>query len=187
MPKLGMEPIRRTALVQATIEEIGAQRSMDVTVSQIARRAGVSSGLAHHYLGSKEQIFATAMRHILTIYGAEIREGLAQASTPRGRIEAIIRASFSAAQFQPEMVAAWMIFYVQAQKSAVAKRLLYIYQRRLHSNLLHAFRQLGGDALLRTRGLAAMIDGIYIRQALQADPMEPETAITVLMQYLDNN
>ena len=48
MPKLGMEPIRREALVKATIAEIGAAGSLDVTVSQIARRAGMSSALAHH-------------------------------------------------------------------------------------------------------------------------------------------
>ena len=48
MPKLGMEPIRRAALVDATITEIGKSGTLDVTVSQIAKRAGMSSALAHH-------------------------------------------------------------------------------------------------------------------------------------------
>ncbi|MEJ6503035.1 MAG: transcriptional regulator BetI, partial [Rhodobacter sp.] len=38
MPKLGMEPIRKAALVKATILEIGRLRSLDVTVTQIAKR-----------------------------------------------------------------------------------------------------------------------------------------------------
>ena len=67
MPKLGAEPIRRAALVKATIEAVGAAGSLDVTVAQIARRAGMSSALAHHYFGSKEQIFLAAMRSILTL------------------------------------------------------------------------------------------------------------------------
>lgn len=70
MPKLGMEPIRKAALVKATILEIGRLRSLDVTVTQIAKRAGMSSALAHHYFGSKDEIFLAAMRHILTIYAA---------------------------------------------------------------------------------------------------------------------
>ena len=41
MPKLGMEPISKAALVKATIAEIGAVGSLDVTVAQIARRAGM--------------------------------------------------------------------------------------------------------------------------------------------------
>jgi len=181
-----MEPIRRSALVEATIHEIGACGSLDVTVSQIARRAGMSSALAHHYFGSKEQIFAAAMRHLLTIYGAEVRGALVMAATPRARIEAVIRASFGPAQFRTEMVSAWLNFYVQAQKSDEARRLLHIYQRRLRSNLHHAIRQIAPrQAHVLTRGLAAMIDGLYIRQALRAEPLEPERAIDVLLHYVD--
>ena len=69
MPKVGMEPIRRQALIDATILEIGEVGSLEVTVGRIARRAGVSSGLAHHYLGGKDQILLAAMRHILKIFG----------------------------------------------------------------------------------------------------------------------
>ena len=188
MPKVGMEPIRRSALVEATIHEIGAHGTLDVTVSQIAKRAGMSSALAHHYFGSKEQIFAAAMRHILTLFGAEVRGAMLMAKTPRDRIEAIIRASFAPAQFRPEFVSAWLNFYVQAQKSDEARRLLHIYQRRLRSNLNHAFRQIAGaDARTLTRGMAAMIDGLYIRQDLRADPMSPSTAIDVLLHYLDTS
>ena len=181
MPKIGMEPIRRTALVEATISEIGAHGSLDVTVAQIARRAGMSSALAHHYFGSKEQMFVAAMRHILTLYGAEVRGALIMAKSPRERIEAIIRASFTPAQF-------WLNFYVQAQRSDEARRLLHIYQRRLRSNLHHAFRALAPDeARTLTRGLAAMIDGLYIRQALREGPMQPGLAIDVLLHYLDTS
>jgi len=183
-----MEPIRRSALVEATIHEIGAQGTLDVTVSQIAKRAGMSSALAHHYFGSKEQMFAAAMRHILSLYGAEVRGALIMAKTPRERIEAVIRASFAPAQFRPEFVSAWLNFYVQAQKSEEARRQLHVYQGRMRSNLYHAFRQIAGaDARTLTRGLAAMIDGLYIRQALRSDPMSPAAAIDVLFHYLDTS
>ncbi len=189
MPKQGMEPLRRSALVEATIHEIGAHGSLDVTVSQIAKRAGVSSALAHHYFGSKEQIFTAAMRHILSLLGAEARGALAMAKTPRDRIEAIIRACFSPSQFQSATVSAWLNFYVQAQKSTPAQRLLNIYQRRLRSNLRHAIRAAGEhDPDLTqelTRGLAAMIDGLYLRQALTETPLDGDEAIGLLMAYVD--
>lgn len=186
MPKLGMEPIRRSALVDATIHEIGKCGTLDVTVSQIARRAGMSSALAHHYFGSKEQIFTAAMRHILSLYGAEVRARLSHATSPRARIDAIIEASFAPRQFKPETVSAWLNFYVQAQKSDEARRLLNIYQRRLRSNLHHAFAQVstGEDARTLTRGLAAMIDGLYLRQALRNDPLSAQNAIDVLQHYV---
>jgi TetR/AcrR family transcriptional repressor of bet genes len=183
-----MEPKRRLELVEATVHEIGTRGTLDVTVSQIARTAGISSALAHHYFGSKEQLFAAAMRHILKLYGAEVRGALAMATTPRMRIEAIIRASFAPTQFRPEMVSAWMNFYVQAQKSADARRLLHVYQSRLRSNLMHDLRALGcPDPMMLTHGLAAMIDGLYIRQALRDDPLEADTALQVLLHYLDTS
>ena len=168
MPKIGMEPLRRAALVEATIQEIGAAGSLDVTVSKIAKRAGMSSALAHHYFGGKDQIFLAAMRQTLTDYGTEVRAALATAHTPHARVEAVIRASFTSTNFRKEVIAAWLNFYVLAQTSAGAKRLLHIYQRRLHSNLCCGLRPLVGDRADAVAGmLAALIDGIYLRRGLQ--------------------
>ncbi|MEP2030957.1 MAG: transcriptional regulator BetI [Paracoccaceae bacterium] len=166
MPKLGMEPIRRDALVKAAIAEIGAVGSLDVTVSQIAQRAGMSSGLAHHYFGGKKQIFEAAMRHILREYADEVRSALAKATTHNDRAEAIIHANFAPSCFTPETISAWMTFYVRAQNDASALRLLRLYQGRLRSNLTHALRGRCADPVLAADTLAALIDGFYIRAAL---------------------
>ena len=167
MPKLGMEPIRKAALVNATISEIGRTGSLDVTVSQIAKRAGMSSALAHHYFGGKEDMFLAAMRHVLTLYGAEVRGALAVAQGPEARVEAVVRASFSPANFRREVVGAWLNFYVMAQTMPEAARLLDVYQRRLRSNLRHALRPLvGARAAVVAEALAALIDGVYLRQVL---------------------
>ncbi len=186
MPKLGMEPIRRDALVKATISEIGRAGSLDVTVAQIAKRAGMSSGLAHHYFGGKDQIFIAAMRHILGIYGAQVRGALAVAKGPRARLEAIIRASFEAGNFRSEVISAWMNFYVQAQTSAGAKRLLHVYQARLRSNLLHDLRPLvGARAPMLADNIAALIDGLYIRHALRGADPDGKAASERVLDYLD--
>lgn len=170
MPKLGMEPVRRKALVTATIAEIGRHGSLDVTVAQIARRAGMSSALAHHYFGNKEQMFLAAMRHTLTLYGAETRGALAMARTPHDRIEAILRASFSSTNFRLETIAAWLNFYVMAQRVPEATRMLRIYQARLRSNLTHALRPDHGDrAPALADRIAAQIDGLYLRRSIGRD------------------
>ena len=185
MPKLGMEPIRKAALVKATITEIGRAGSLDVTVSQIAKRAGMSAALAHHYFGSKEEMFLAAMRHVLTLYGAEVRGALAVADGPEARLRAILRASFSAGNFRRETVGAWLNFWVLAQTVPEAKRLLAIYQGRLRSNLLANLRGLAGDrAELIAAGLGALIDGLYLREGLKAGPPDAASAVAVAMNYL---
>lgn len=185
MPKLGMEPIRKAALVNATILEIGRTGSLDVTVSQIAKRAGMSSALAHHYFGGKEAMFLAAMRHVLTLYGAEVRGALAAVCGHEARLAAIVRASFSAANFRREVVGAWLNFYVLAQTVPEARRLLAVYQRRLRSNLLHDLRPLVGDrAEAVADTLGALIDGVYLRQVLSRDVPDRLAAVRLVLGQL---
>ncbi|OUD09197.1 transcriptional regulator BetI [Marivivens niveibacter] len=186
MPKVGMEPIRRAALVQATIDEIGASGSLDVTVSQIAKRAGMSSALAHHYFGGKEQIFLAAMRHTLAVYAAEVRGALGMADSPRTRIEAIVRAGFGTTNFRREVVSAWLNFYVLAQTSGEAGRLLNVYQRRLHANLLYNLRPLVGDKAEEVaQRIGGLIDGIYLREALGTKTTNGSKATAMVLAALD--
>lgn len=180
MPKVGMEPIRRASLIKATIAEIGAAGSLEVTVSRIARRAGMSSALAHHYFGSKEAMFLAAMRHVLAVYAAEIRGALSAARGPEDRARAVIRASFTPTNFRREVSAAWLNFYVLAQTLPEARRLLAVYHGRLESNLRHALRPLLGEgAGLIAKQIAVMIDGAYLHAVL--GPGQPDGPATVAM------
>ena len=83
MPKVGMEPLRRKALIDATILAIGERGTLDVTMSEIAGRAGVSSALAHHYFGAKEDLLQATMRHLLSELNADGRAALRASATPR--------------------------------------------------------------------------------------------------------
>lgn len=186
MPKVGMEPIRRHAVVAATIQEIGRSGTLDVTVSQIAKRAGVSSALVHHYFGSKDQLFLAAMRHVLREYGSEVRGALLMAETPEQRVKAVVRGSFSATNFKREVLSAWLNFYVAAQNSEEAKRLLNIYQSRIVSNLAYGLRPLIGQRAIATaERMAALIDGIYLRVGLGQEDPDRARAEAMVLELLD--
>lgn len=186
MGRPSAETKRRVEIVRATIQEIGQTGTLEVTVAQIARRAGVSSALAHHYFGSKEAIFLAAMRHVLGIYGAEVRGALAAAQTPRQRVEAIVLASFSATSFRREVIAAWLNFYVLAQSMPEASRLLRVYRRRLHSNLVHNLRPLtGARAPQVAESLGALLDGVYLREALVRGAPDRTAAARLVLGHLE--
>ena len=138
MPKIGMEPLRRKALIDAAIAAIGDRGSLDVTMSDIASRAGVSSALAHHYFGAKDDLLqrhdaphpgrarrATCVRRLRKArHAAPARLGRSSRSTSRPCSSGRTRCY------------AWLAFYVEAQHSAPLRRLLRVYARRLHSNLM---------------------------------------------------
>ncbi|ATU92402.1 transcriptional regulator BetI [Phyllobacterium zundukense] len=186
MPKVGMEPLRKRELIDAAIRTIGQRGSLDVTVAEIAHEAGVSPALAHHYFGGKEQLILATMRHLLKELGHDLLAALQTATTPAARIAAIIAVNFSASQFAPQTVAAWLTFYVHAQKSEDTRRLLRVYARRMHSNLAHALQQLTkrDTAVQIAEGAGAMIDGLYIRHALRNGAPEAANAIALVEDYV---
>lgn len=187
MPKIGMEPLRRKALIDAAIAAIGNRGSLDVTMSDIASRAGVSSALAHHYFGAKDDLLNATMRHILAELGEDSVRALRKAETPRKRISAIIAVNFSAVQFRQDTVYAWLAFYVEAQHSAPLRRLLRIYARRLHSNLMSGLLPLmpQAEAARMAEAIAALIDGLYIRRALRDGLPNPSSAAALVEDYVD--
>lgn len=186
MPKVGMEPIRRKALTDAALRAIGDHGSLDVTMSEIARQAGVSAALAHHYFGSKDRLVIETIRSLLRQLRADAVAALRGAASPRDRLSAVIRISFQADQFSPETIAAWLAFYVEAQRSEETRRLLVLYSRRLHSNLVASLLDLcpRTDAERIAEGLAAMIDGLYIRQSLKSAPISIEASVAMTEDYL---
>lgn len=64
MPKLGMQSIRRRQLIDATLEAINEVGMHDATIAQIARRAGVSTGIISHYFRDKNGLLEATMRDI---------------------------------------------------------------------------------------------------------------------------
>ncbi len=146
MPRIGAEPERRKALIHAAIEMIGEQGSLDVSVKDIAKQAGMSSALAFHYFGDKDEIIIETMRHLLREFSASVVEELGKTSKSEERIDALIRSSFSHEQFDRKTVAAWLVFYLRAYSSPKAARLLGIYTSRLKSNMVDAFKAFIPDA-----------------------------------------
>ena len=187
MPKIGMRPIRREALITATIEALAEDGGLDARVSDIARKAGVSTGLAHHYFGSKEELFVETMRHLLVLLGTASAASLKRCDTPRERIDAILETNFSPRQFDKSTIAAWLIFYVRSIKSDESRRLLSIYTRRLRSNLIFAVSPVctPKQAVEIAEGAAALIDGFWLRTALNTTLIEREQAITTVRKYVD--
>lgn len=188
MPKVGMEPVRRKALVDAAMRVIGDHGSLTVTMSEIAKQAGVSPALAHHYFGSKEQLLIETVRHHLQRLRDSTVTAMRAAKTPREKLSAVIHVSFHADQFAPETIAAWLAFYAEAQRSEETRRFLVIYARRLRSNLLANLKALcpRDDAERIAEGAAAMIDGLYIRQSLRSAPISIEASIALTEDYINS-
>jgi TetR/AcrR family transcriptional repressor of bet genes len=185
MPKLGMAPIRRRQLVEAAIAVIHADGFSHATVARIARHAGISSGMVHHYFADKDELLFATMRHLLSELRSDAVIRLSAATSPRARINAIIDACFGDKQFDGQVFSAWLALYGNARQSPRLQRILGVYHRRLRSSLLHDLRRVTGpaDAARIAEGIGAMIDGLWLRYALTGKPKDPETPRALTRDY----
>lgn len=176
MPKVGMQPIRRRQLIDATITTIEEYGFCETTIARISQRARLSSGIISHYFGGKNALLAATMRWLLSELREEILRRQRRARSPAERIEAIIGANFAADQSTPRVCAAWLAFYGQIPHAPELSRLHSVYVRRHYSNLRHAFARLlpPEDANRAAEGLGALIDGVWVRAALRREAPSQE-------------
>jgi transcriptional repressor BetI len=186
MPKVGMEPIRRRQLIEATIASIHEEGLANTTIARIARRAGLSSGIVAHYFEDKAGLLEATMRTLAESVRREAVARLARAKGPEARLMAVIDANFAESQFVPELVSAWMAFWGQVRQSPKLARIQRVYQRRLRSNLLDALNELvdEDEAERLATGLAAIIDGLWMNAALGEDAVGREQARAIARAYL---
>nr|WP_298372361.1 transcriptional regulator BetI [uncultured Halomonas sp.] len=188
MPKLGMEPIRRHQLVQATLQAIDEAGLANTTIARIANRANVSTGIISHYFGGKEGLLEATMRQVLGELGKGIAQRRSRAErTPRGQIRAIIDGNFDGHQVSQSVMKTWLAFWASSMHRGNLQRLQRVNDRRLYSNLCFQFRRclLRQDARDAARGLAALIDGLWLRGALASETLDVERARRIAYDYLD--
>ncbi|MCM2970956.1 transcriptional regulator BetI [Larsenimonas suaedae] len=189
MPKVGMEPIRRHQLIQATMQAIDEAGLADTTIARIARTAGVSTGIISHYFGGKDGLLEATMRFILAELGATVstRRRALGTSDAKAHLRAIVEANFDDTQVSRSVMKTWLAFWATSMHRDDLMRLQRVNDRRLYSNLCCQFRKHmpRRDAQEAARGLAALIDGLWLRGALAPEGLNAERAIHIAFDYID--
>ena len=190
MPKLGMQPIRREQLIRATFETIEQVGLADATIAQIAAQAGLSTGIVSHYFGDKDGLLNAAMRHVLR----QLRDAVAACratvgSDPRAQLRAIVDGNFHETQVNGTAMRVWLTFWSASMHHAELRRLQRANDKRLYSNLTYQFRRLlpVDQARAAALGLAAMIDGLWLRGSLAGGEFDVSVARRLAYDYLDHH
>ena len=189
MPKVGMQPIRRSQLIPATLEAVDQVGMGDASIALIARLAGVSNGIISHYFQDKNGLLEATMRHLLSALSKAVRERRAALydDSPRAHLRAIVEGNFDDSQVNGPAMKTWLAFWATSMHQPALRRLQRVNDHRLYSNLCYQFRrQLSADdARAAARGLAALIDGLWLRGALTGDAFDTDEALNIAYDYLD--
>ena len=168
MPKVGMEPVRRQQLIDATIESVAELGLQGTTINSISKKAGLSSGIISHYFGGKQGLIEATVRYLLSNLKRELIKRVTATTSPEQRLMFIIEANFARLQLQSDTTKTWLSFWAQSMHDVQLHRLQNVNSRRLFSNLTSSFKALmnDDDAKLAAELCAAMIDGLWLRAVL---------------------
>lgn len=189
MPKIGMQSIRKQQLIQATLGVINEVGMQEASIALIARKAGVSTGIISHYFRDKNGLLEGTMRHIQYQLGfaVALRLRMLTGACPKLRIQAIVEGNFDSTQVSEAAMKTWLAFWASSMHQPNLNRLQQINDRRLYSNLSYEFARVLDKSVARmaAKGLAALIDGIWLRSALSNEAFPLSDALTITNEYID--
>lgn len=189
MPKVGMPDIRKPQLVQATMAVIDRVGLQSASISLISKEAGVSSGIINHYFGGKHGLLEETMREILRQLSSTVTQKLNQLpkEAHQQRINAIIDGNFVGYQAENKVAKTWLAFWSYSVHDPELKRLQRVNEKRLLSHLKIELKNLfeNDQAQIIAHGIAALIDGIWLRGTLNPQGIDAEKARLIINDYLD--
>jgi TetR/AcrR family transcriptional repressor of bet genes len=168
MPKVGMEPVRRQQLIDATIESVAMYGLQGTTINSISKNAGLSSGIISHYFGGKQGLIEATVRYLLTSLKQDLICKAKHNTNAVARLMFIVEANFALVQLREDTTRTWLSFWAQSMHDKELHRLQLVNSNRLQSNLTFSFKQLMPveQAKQAAELSAAMIDGLWLRAVL---------------------
>lgn len=187
-----MRPIaemRREELAQAALEVFLAHGADGMTLERVAKVVGSSKGTVLHYYQTKEALLDRVLRDILRVLGNEARQAVGRHPSVRERLGAQIALCFRAELFTPAYARAWLSVVSKSPENKSLDRYRHLLARRLRSNLRAQLRPLVGATEARpiAESLAALIDGLWLRRAVDPASLSPERAAALAQTHLEES
>ncbi len=187
MPKVGMEPVRRQQLIDATIESVAQKGLQATTINSISKNAGMSSGIISHYFGGKQGLIEATVRYLLSNLKNDLISKVDENTTATQRLMFIVESNFALVQQRKDTTRTWLSFWAQSMHDKELHRLQNVNSKRLQSNLTVSFKQLMplSQATLAAELTAAMIDGLWLRAVLsQSDENQFKHSESLAKNYV---
>lgn len=103
---------RRRQLIDATISCIARKGLGSMTLSDVAREAGLSQGIVNLHFTSKDNLLAETLRHLAEEYNEQFAKALARApDTPAAKLLAILEMDLKPAVCDRRKLAVWFAFW----------------------------------------------------------------------------
>ena len=178
---------RRAQLIASTIETLAARGFSRITLTDVARAAGLSHGLVLFHFESKERLLAETLNFLAEEYRQNWQAALARAGDdPAEQLNALIEADFNPAICTPSRLAAWCSFWGEAQSRPLYQQACGekddAYNRQLEAicQRLSDAGTYGRDARHVARVIRVTIEGTWLDLMTMTAPYDRDEALTTV-------
>jgi len=193
VPRPSVEAERKAQILRATCAVIADAGIHDLRLTDVARRAGVSSGTIHYYFDSKQTLLHAAFEHN---FRHSLERRAVVLSGGGNPLDLLARLVESYAPLDAESVAAWRVWaelWVHGLRQPELQELnesIYGEWRRTVVGLVRDAQDRGllrgGDPVLVANIVVAMIDGLAIQVLLGSRNMTVDRMRATCRAYLDS-
>ncbi len=192
MPRPHVEEERRQQILEATWHVIAVSGFRSLRVSDVAKRAGVSSGMVHYYFDTKRDLLKAAFGRYYE-HSVQRRQWLME--TGKGPLDLLKAIVESYLPIEDETLEGWHVWselWVEGLQEPDMRQLnedFYGQWRQLVAGIIRDGQQAGiirdGSAAELANMLIAMIDGLAIQVLLGSKSMTPERMRSTCMAFID--
>lgn len=172
--------LRRDELSRAAFEAVVRYGLRKTTFEKVGEIAGVSKGVVLHHFKDKTSLLEAVFRRSNSLLSDSFIELCKHAETPCERLWAIVVANFFDTIFNRKVCQAWVSLSAEVAHSAQCQRVQTACNARIYSNLCHELKHFLNEQDTRRTAhhLSLLIDGIWVRAGLQAEPLTSAIAIS---------
>ena len=108
--------IRRQQLIEATIDVMARKGYSGTTMLDVAKAAGLSSGIVNFHFETKEKLLVETLKYLADEYRANWHKALAAGGDdPAGQLRSLLLSDFNPEICSRRKLAAWCAFWAEAQ------------------------------------------------------------------------
>lgn len=185
---------RREQLIAATMKCIARKGLSGMTLSHVAKQAGLSQGIVNLHFDSKENLLNETLRHVADDYRNQFEQALARAEpAPAARLLSALELDLTPSVCDRNKLAVWFAFWGESKARPTYRRISGEFDRQYDSDMKQLCADViedGGYASVSaeaaTEALTSMTHGIWLSCLINPQSWDRNAAMGAIMSYLRN-
>ena len=185
---------RREQLIAATMKCIARKGLSSMTLSDVAKQAGLSQGIVNLHFDSKENLLNETLRHVANEYREQFEKVLERAEpTPAARLLAVLELDLKPSICDRNKLAVWFAFWGESKSRPTYRKISEEVDDHYDGDMLALVGAVVDEgnyenvtAEAATEALTSMTYGMWLSCLINPQSWDRDAAREAIMSYLRN-